>query len=187
MQNDSREAPRNGLDDYIQVSSPSLRIVIGALILVLVATIAWGFFGRIPVTLTVTGCVVSSDLVTSPIAGDDTTDGAEGRGALVICFIDSAQYSAEQLEDIRTDVSIAMPDHTTFKGRIESISPVPLSRDEAKIFLEDSEWVVEECVSSDYSWAIVVLVYEDVSKHMFTTPQVTFTTDEVPPISFLTR
>ena len=63
MQEIVRAASCDGLDNYIQVSKPGLLIIIGALSLVLVATVVWGFIGTIPVTLTVTGCVVDSELL----------------------------------------------------------------------------------------------------------------------------
>ena len=80
-----------------------------------------------------------------------------------------------------------MPDRTTFKGKIEYVTPYPLNRDEVRQYLRNSDWVVEQCVNSDYGWGIAVHVYDDISDHMFTTPQVTMITDEVPPISFLAR
>lgn len=132
MQKNSRKTSGDGLDDYIRVSSPGLLVIVGAMSLVLVATVVWGFIGRIPVTIT-------------------------------------------------------MPDHTTFKGNIESVFPYPLSKDEARLYLKNSDWVVEQCVTSNYSWGIAVRVNKDISGHLFTTPQVTIITDEVPPIRFLTR
>jgi hypothetical protein len=42
-------------------------------------------------------------------------------------------------------------------------------------------------VTSNYSWGIVVHVHDDISNHLFTTPEVTIITDEVPPIRFLAR
>ena len=188
MDSDARKAPRDGLDEYIRVSSSGLHVIIAAMSLVLVATIVWGFIGRIPVTLTVTGCVIGTDTISeAQSGGSNASDAGTKQRAWVICYIDSSQYSAEQIMNIREDVTIAMPDNTTFKGRVNTTSPIPLSRAEAGLFLEDGDWVAEQCVNSDYSWAVIVEVYEDVSDHVFTTPQVTFITEEVPPIRFLVR
>ena len=187
MQEDNRKTSGDGLDDYIQVSSPGLRIIVGALSLVLVATVAWGFIGKIPVTTTVTGCVVDSQRLALELAQGDDTGHDVFAGSWVVCFVDSSQYSAEQIEQFGDDVTISMPDRSTFKGKIEAVSAYPLSRDEAGQYLRDSEWVAEQCVSSNYSWGIVVHAHEDISDHLFTTPQVTIITDEVPPIRFLAR
>lgn len=183
MQKNSRKTSGDGLDDYIRVSSPGLLVIVGAMSLVLVATVVWGFIGRIPVTITVTGCVVDSE----PLVENQTQANDEGKRPWVICFVDSSKYSAEQIERFGDDVTITMPDHTTFKGNIESVFPYPLSKDEARLYLKNSDWVVEQCVTSNYSWGIAVRVNKDISGHLFTTPQVTIITDEVPPIRFLTR
>ena len=98
MQEDNRKTSGDGLDDYIQVSSPGLRIIVGALSLVLVATVAWGFIGKIPVTTTVTGCVVDSQRLALELAQGDDTGHDVFAGSWVICFVDSSQYSAEQIE-----------------------------------------------------------------------------------------
>lgn len=187
---EERKTPRDGLDEYIRVSSPGLLIIIGALSLVLVATVVWGFTGTLPVTLTVTGCVVDPEI--SPeaqvAAGDATANNTkEPQDALVLCFVDSSKFSAEQISDFHQDVTVVMPDRTTFKGKIEGITPQPLSKDEGQQILVDSKWVAEQCMPNDYSWGVVVHVEDDISGHLFTTPEVTITTEEVPPIRFLTR
>ena len=183
MQEDKRKSSADGLDDYIRVSSPGLLVIIGALSLVLVATVAWGFFGKIPVTTSVTGCVVDSKLIADEHAQND--DNYEG--PWIVCFVDSSKFSAEQIEKFGNDVTITMPDRTTCKGVIESVTKYPLSRDEASGYLENGEWVAEQCVTSNYSWGLAVHVHEDISGRMFTTPEVTIITDEVPPIRFLAR
>ena len=187
---EERKTPRDGLDEYIRVSSPGLLIIIGALSLVLVATVVWGFTGTLPVTLTVNGCVVDSgiSLETQAEEGHAAANSVEEpREALVLCFVDSSKFSAEQISNFHQDVTIVMPDRTTFKGKIEGITPHPLSKDEGQQILVDSKWVAEQCMPNDYSWGVVVHVEDDISDHLFTTPEVTITTDEVPPIRFLAR
>ena len=191
MEEENRKAPRNGLDEYIRVCSPGLLIIIGALSLVLVATVVWGFTGTLPVTLTVTGCVVDSEInpetQTEKINTTANTDDKVDDRTWIVCFIDSSKYSAEQIAEFNPNVTIAMPDRTTFKGTIVGVTPHPLSRDEGRQFLKGSEWVAEQCVSSNYSWGVVIRVQDDISDHLFTTPEVTIITDEVPPIRFLMR
>ena len=187
MQKDTRKTSGDGLDAYIQVSNPGLLIIVGALSLMLIATVVWGFTGKIPVTITVTGCVVDSKIVAEAKAqSGDAGDGLP-EGSWIVCFVDSSKYSAEQISKFGSDVAITMPDRTTFKGKIENVSQFPLNRDEARSFLGEGEWVAEQCVTSNYSWGIVIQVSDDVSDHLFTTPQITIVTDEVPPIRFLVR
>ena len=49
---------REGLDDYVRISSPGIVITIFALVLVTAAVIVWGLIGKLPVTETVTGVVL---------------------------------------------------------------------------------------------------------------------------------
>lgn len=186
MQEDHRKTSGDGLDDYIRVSSPGLRIIVGALSLVLVATVAWGFIGKIPVTTTVTGCVVDSEQIVRDADQNEDAD-YDVKGPWIVCYVDSSKYSADQIQQFGDDVTITMPDRTTLKGKIEGVSAFPLSREEASKYLENGEWVAEQCVNSNYSWGIAIHVHDDISSRLFTTPEVTIITDEVPPIRFLAR
>jgi hypothetical protein len=189
VQEDTRKASGDGLDDYIRVSSPGLLVIIGALSLILVATVVWGFIGKIPVTTTVTGCVVDAKTLSkhAQVTGSSEEEAHEAGGHWVVCFVDSSKYSAEQLSKFGNDVTITMPDHTTIKGQIEAVSSIPLNPDEAREYLNDGAWIADECIDSNYNWGIAVHVHDDISDHLFTTPQVTIITDEVPPIRFLAR
>lgn len=186
VQDDSRKTSQDGLDEYIRVSSPGLLVIIGALSLVLVATVVWGLTGRIPVTLEVTGCVVDPEVAALALGPKAEAAGGQ-ESAWVVCYVDSSRYSADQIAGFEQGVSLAMPDRTSFRGSIAYVSPYPLSREEARLYLQDSQWVAERCASSDYSWGVLVRVDDDIAEHMYTTPQVTMTTEEVPPIRFLTR
>ena len=186
MREDSRKTSGDDLDDYIRVSSPGLLIIIGAMLLVLVATVVWGFIGKIPVTTTVTGCVVDSEQIVRDADQNEDADHDE-KGPWVVCYVDSSKYSADQIQQFGDDVTITMPDRTTLKGKIEGVSAFPLSREEASKYLENGEWVAEQCVNSNYSWGIAIHVHDDISSRLFTTPEVTIITDEVPPIRFLAR
>ena len=189
MQEETRKASGDGLNDYIRVSSPGVLVIIGALSLVLVATIVWGFIGKIPVTTTVTGCVVDTETLIkqAQVIGSSEEEAHEAGGHWVVCYVDSSKYSADQIQQFGDDVTITMPDRTTLKGKIEGVSAFPLSREEASKYLENGEWVAEQCVNSNYSWGIAIHVHDDISSRLFTTPEVTIITDEVPPIRFLAR
>ena len=106
MQEDNRKTSGDGLDDYIQVSSPGLRIIVGALSLVLVATVVWGLTGKIPVTTTVTGCVIDSEFLSEVQAQSGDAGHYSAEEPWVVCFVDSSMYSAEQIEQFGDDVAI---------------------------------------------------------------------------------
>ena len=156
------------------------------MLLVLVATVVWGFIGKIPVTTTVTGCVVDSEQIVRDADQNEDAD-HDVKGPWIVCYVDSSKYSADQIQQFGDDVTITMPDRATLKGKIEGVSAFPLSREEASKYLENGEWVAEQCVNSNYSWGLAIHVHEDISGRMFTTPEVTIITDEVPPIRFLAR
>ena len=112
------------------------------------------------------------------------------RAALWLLLVIAApEARAQQLITDNGDgtYTITMPDRTTLKGKIEGVSAYPLSREEASKYLENGEWVAEQCVNSNYSWGIAIHVHDDISSRLFTTPEVTIITDEVPPIRFLAR
>ena len=96
VREDSRKTSGDGLDDYIRVSSPGLLIIIGAMLLVLVATVVWGFIGKIPVTTTVTGCVVDAEQIVKDSEQNEGADHDE-KGPWVVCYVDSSKYSADQI------------------------------------------------------------------------------------------
>ena len=137
-------------------------------------------------TLEVTGCVVDSKVAALALGPEAQTGGSPER-AWVVCYVDSSKYSADQIAGFKEGVTLAMPDRTSYRGSIAYVSPYPLSRDEARQYLQGSQWVAEKCASSDYSWCVLVRVEDNLAEHIFTTPEVTMTTEEVPPISFLTR
>lgn len=187
MRNEDHRTSGDNLDDYIRVSSPRLLIIVGILSLVLIATVVWGIFGKIPVTMTVTGCVVEDELFLPAQSLDEHPGIDTSEWTWIICYVDASKYSAEQIQRFADNVTITMPDRTVDKGKIEYVSPQPLSKDEALAYLKDSAWVVDQCVTSNYSWGIAIHVHEDISNHLFTTPDVTITIDEISPIRFLTR
>ena len=184
--NGRQEASKEDLSEYIHSCSPGILVVIISLLMLLVATIVWGFAGTLPVTETVTGLVVDRDsyLKRYPdkanILGDD-----ENVKALVLCFVDASRFNGQAIKEFGDDAVLKMPDQNTFRGKIETRYMVPMSMDEAKELLFDNEWVQEQCVKQNYNWMLTVQPTQDLSQYAFTLAEVTLLTEEVPPIRLL--
>ena len=84
VQTDSTTTAHDGLDDYIRVGSPGLLIIVGALSLMLVATLIWGFFGKIPVTHSATGCVCSKAAALLPEEPENSSASGFGNDGIII-------------------------------------------------------------------------------------------------------
>ena len=72
-------------------------------------------------------------------------------------------------------------------AKVISIYSVPYSRDEISAeYLMDNEWLVEECVSSNYNWLLIIKA-DNLSGYEYSLTKATLVLDEVSPLSFLVR
>ena len=189
-ENDSStyDSPAEGLDEYIRVSRPSLLVVIISLLITLVAVIVWGFAGTLPVTETVKGAVVDSAVYAEIYPEKEKyMAGKDIDGIMVFCFIDASRYNGQAVSDFAEEALMKMPDQKTFKGKIETRGIAPVSREDARTFLFNHEWVLEQCVKQDYSWWLAIRPEDDLSSYNFTLAEVTFVTEEIAPIRFLMK
>jgi hypothetical protein len=162
--------------------------------------------GTLPVTETVNGLVIdSSEYDQMKASGDwvlseeqidkliletEQTEEEEvetDNQIVVICFVDASRYNREAVKKFRNDVILKMPDQRTFKGRIEVRYMAPVSIDKAKKIFFGNEWVLKKCVPQDYNWLLFISPEEDLTDYNFTLAEVTFVTEEVPPIRFLIK
>ena len=187
---------RNGLDDYIRISSPGVIITTFAMALVVVAVIVWGVTGRLPVKETVTGVVLDPNEEYTDTVGMNYIDQLEyaqtesntNEDLRVICFLDASRFNLDAVEKVGEKVVLEMPDHSKFTGTIEAkAKPVPISRAQAYETLFYNDWLTENCIRSEYSWLVIIKPDKDLAAYEFTLANVTFVTDEVVPISFLLR
>ena len=187
---------REGLDDYVRVSSPGVVITIFALALVAAAVTVWGLTGRLPVTETVTGVVldpykkynstVGMEYIEQVLAADIEDD--TNKSILVICFLDASRFNLEMVQEIGGKVTLEMPDHSKYSGRITAKADrIPINRAQEYEILFKNDWVIENCFPGEYSWPVIIEPDTDLSDYEFTLAQVTFVTDELAPISFLVR
>ena len=195
----------SNLDEYIRVSKPGTKVVLAALLTVLIAMIVWGLIGKLPVTLTVKGLIVRpslAELYDEELTLDKMTalmlDVEDQEYALlekvkeylleddvVYCFVDALKFDSLAVSNFNEKVTIEMPDHRRQTGTIESYYPVPLLTPQCQKILFGNEWATERCVQSDYSWFVIISPDSDISDYGLMLSDVTFVTEEVPPISFI--
>lgn len=197
------------LSEYIHACRPGVIVVIVALLLMLIAVLVWGFVGTLPVTETVNGLVIDASeydqmrasgdrvlndeqideltLETEPTEEETEETDEDDNQMVVICFVDASRFNREAVKKFRNDVVLKMPDQRTFKGRIEVRYMAPVSIDKAKKIFFGNEWVLKKCVPQDYNWLLFIRSDEDLSEYNFTLSEVTFVTEEVPPIRFLMK
>lgn len=182
-----QEGAQEGLNEYIRVTSPGTLVVILSLLILLAATIIWGFAGTLPVTETVTGVVIDCEQYRKlyPEYKDLIPEGKEE--TLVLCFVDASRYNGQAIREFGAQAGIRMPDQSTCTGTYEAWFREPVSMDNARHILFDNEWVLEKCVTQDYNWLLAIRPDEDLSRYAFTLAEVTLLTEEVAPISFLVR
>ena len=190
-------ASSENLDEYIRVSKPGTKIVLTALLIVLAAVIVWGLIGKLPVTISVKGLVVSRTTVEAQYRAQiknyeeteeaDPADTAEiaAEGSVIFCFIDASRFNKTQVRNFAETAMIEMPDGYRLTGTIRTRVGVPLSREDCKTILFNNEWVTERCVQTDYSWWLIIEPDESIGNYDFILSDVTFVTEEVAPISFL--
>lgn len=182
-----QEGSQEELNEYIRVTGSGTIAVIVSLLLLLAALLIWGFVGTLPVTETVTGLAIDASMYD----GESQVKTAllrSGEGEIrILCFVDASRYNGQAVESFEDRVNLKMPDQNTFSGTIETRYMEPLSAEKAKSLLFDNGWLLDKCIRQDYSWLVVIRPDEDISKYVLTLAEVTFVTEEVPPIRFLMR
>lgn len=157
-----RIASPERLDDYIRVSNSGAWIAVIALILVAVGVIVWGVTGVIPQTMEVNGFVEENLEVSCYIAADILPEGIVGRSVEI------------------TDTGV----ERKVKGRVESVSAVPFSAEEAYEMVA-SDWLRERLILADYVYKVVVQPEEENMLRRNTMVDVVIITSETKPISYL--
>ena len=124
---DKVKSPEN-LDDYIQVSNPSVWLLLISVILILAGACVWGIFGNIESTVPAT-VHIQSDSAVCYIASDDITSVKEG---LTVSF---ANYEAvidsigsKKGNEYACSLSLQVnPDAGVYEGKVIIQTYKPLS------------------------------------------------------------
>ena len=153
------------LDKYVQVTNPSVWIVLGACVALLAGLLAWGVFGAVSTSVTTTGVVV------------DIADARATTAPVAVCLLD-----AEDAAKVHVGDPANVGGESMTVGRVDS---VPSSAEEAKDLL-GSDFLVNSLMKGD--WAYVVYFDGDTSDLAQNMPvSVTITVDRVAPISLILK
>ena len=153
------------LDKYVQVTNPSVWVVLISCIALLGGLLAWGVFGAVDTNVKATGAVVTSY--------DD--DAATPQ---VYCFL-----------PVDAPLAVDEGDHASMGGdhlTVSSVQQTPVSVDEVKALLGYDHLV--ESIMGNQSWAYVVTLSGDVSNLPTNVPlPVSITVSRTSPISLILR
>ena len=179
IEKEERSSSPEKLNESIRVGNAGGFLLIAAMIIAAVALIVWGFVGRIPVTETESVAVVGDEEETDMCVG----------------FMDV--HKNVGVLPAGTEVNIRMPDGVYVKGVITSMTSQPLSSEEIRgMYGEDnanddvlSDWMLGILLEEDscYSYMFFIETQEDVSEYWHQIAEASIITDEIPPISLLTR
>lgn len=109
------------LDDYIRVASPSLWVMLGAVVVLLIAVLVWSVTGTLPTTLSLSGV---------------------GTGGTVVCYL-----PPEEAEALSPGMAVKAGDA---RGTVSQVGGLPLSRTEVAAAL-DSDYLTEHLGLSDWN------------------------------------
>lgn len=116
------------LDDYIRVASPSLWVMLGAVVLLLIAVLVWSVTGELPTTLTLNGV---------------------GSGETVVCYLPPEEASA---------LSPGMAARSgNAEGQVASVGEQPLSRAEVSAAVQ-SDYLAENLGLADWNVPVTLTV-----------------------------
>ncbi len=115
------------LNDYIKVSSPSVWIILAAVLILVAALFAWAIFGNIPTTYSATG---------------------EAKDGVIKCY-----FSPDDAETLQAGMRVKIGQS---EGKIKSVSQTPLSYAETAS-LYQSDYTIHALGLSDWNVEVEVL------------------------------
>ncbi len=157
---DSISSPEQ-LNDYIKVSTPSVWIVLAALIILVVAVLVWGFTGSLPTTVNAP-CAVLDGGITCFLTTEDTARVQVGQTA----WITGSGLSEQE-------------------GSVVSISAIPVSAAEVLDEL-NSDYLAQLLVVDAFAFKVIIAPDEGDYSHQQIL-DVRIVTESIRPIDFLLR
>lgn len=112
------------LDKYVQVTNPSVWVILAACIALLAGLLAWGVFGAVTTSVSATGVSINGQ---------------------TMCFLSAADVAQVSVGDVAS----VDGEHMTVKA----IDTVPVSRKEADDLLT-SDYLVSELVKGDWAYQV---------------------------------
>lgn len=173
------------LNEYIRIGSTGSYFFTGALVLIVVVVLIWGFTGTIPVTTQKHGVIVEND-------------GAYG----VLCLVDASDNTGMIPEGAKVNFTTA--DKTGHSGHVYYMSPIPFSTGELQTYfttedaairrevckelatVEVNEWTLNYILGDGaYHYLLFIVSDDELPGYRNEVVDATVTTNEVRPISFL--
>ena len=114
------------LDKYVQVTNPSVWVVLAACVSLLVGLLSWGVFGSVNTNVAATGAVV------------------DGRA---VCFLAAEDAARVHVGD---EVNVAGN-----MMEVSQISAIPLSREEARGLL-DNDYLMATVFGGDWAYEVIL-------------------------------
>jgi len=146
------------MNDYIQVANPSVWLILGAAILLMVSVLIWGIFGSVSTTTTVNGLA------------------SDGK---IICYINA---NAGVAVEPGMQVAISGDMKGTATGSVSTVGATPLSYTEASSGIE-SDYAVYALNISD--WNICAEIATDAELSEGAIYSVSITTQSLRPIELV--
>ena len=143
------------LDKFVRVANPGVWLVLAACVALLIGLLSWGLFGTVSTSVSTQGVVVNN---------------------VPMCFLSGEKASKVNVGDA------AKVDNEHME--VESISALPLSRDEAKNIVQ-SDYLVSTLVEGDWAYIVRFKGDGDYDFEMGVPVAVYITTERIPPISVI--
>ena len=146
-------------DDYISVATPSVRLFMSAMLLLLIAVLIWGYMGKVPLKLTTVGVGYNYD---HRMEGDEVSDEKKANGYFdvdtYLCLIKPDNITGKNLDN--KPATVIFDDGTQISGYAEILETVPCSSEETEQVLDElwlnEDWIKKRLDMSEYRYIINV-------------------------------
>ena len=113
------------LDKYVQVTNPSVWVIMLAIVVLLAAVLVWAVFGAVSTSVTTTGVVVKGQ---------------------ALCFLDAEEVAKVKVGDVANVDGERMT--------VSSVASIPDSREEVNKVLE-SDYLVSALLEGDWAYSVI--------------------------------
>ncbi len=177
------------IDQYVFVSTPSIWIMLIAMLVVLIMVLIWGNIGRVPLNYTTNGIGLGENMVdeNGVMLIDLDNEKVVDR---YVCFVNPRGVTSDLLDEKKATVILS--DGSRYTGITTTVTPSPHDYEEIEMMLENlyvcSHWALEKLELSEYSYVVDVeldqpapyMEYGNVAK-------VVIELDQVHPIYYLIK
>ncbi len=178
------------IDQYVMVATPSIWLMLIAMLIVLIVVLIWGNVGRVPLNLTTNGVGVAYNMVDENGIMIKNEQGTIKEVSTYLCFIDPRGVTSHKLEN--KEATVVLSDGTRHSGHTVVLTPIPCDYDEVTEILEEffisSHWVREKLEFGEYRYIVNVELDQPVSFLEYgNVAKVIIEVGQVPPIYYLSK